>query len=176
MTQQVSLSVLLEAGQAAATGGGGGGSFVSILTVPGIASISPFPNVNVTGIYSGSFVVTNPLTTPANLLIHYIFGEALLTMDNDVYNMAMRGVALVNGVTVNSPADHDRRFQRQVAGNDRFSFTNVTAEYPHFMILAAGANVTLGIRYDWNVNVPSALHVGTVRFEQSYIAVQGVAQ
>ncbi len=152
-----------------------GGSFVNILTIPGIASVSPFPNVNVTGIYSGSFVVTNPLSVAAKLLIHFIFGEALLTMDNDIYNMAMRGVALVNGVTVNSPADHDRRFQRQIAGNDRFSFTNVTAEYPHTLTLAAAASVTLGIRYDWNVTTPSALNVGTVRFERSYIAVMGVA-
>ena len=175
MTQQVNLAVLLEAGQVAAAGGGGG-SFVSILTIPGIASISPFPNVNTTAIYSGSFVVTNPLTVPANLLIHFIFGEALITFDNQVYNMAMRGVATVNAVTVNSPSDHDRRFQRQVVGNDRFSMTNTTAEYPHFLALAAGANVTLGIQYDWSVNTPSAPASGTVRFENSYIAVMGAAQ
>ena len=155
-------------------GGGGGGSFVSILTIPGIAGISPFPAVNTPNIYGGQFVVTNPLSTPANLLIHYIFGEALLTMDNAVYNLAMRGVALVNGVTVNSPADHDRRFQRQIAGNDRFSFTNVTAEYPRSLVLPAAGSVTLRLQYDWNVTVAAA--VGTVRFEQSYIAVMGVAQ
>lgn len=156
------------------SGGGGGGSFTSILAIPGIAAISPFPAVNVTNIYGGQFVVTNPLTVPANLLIHYIFGEALITMDNAVYNYAMRGLAMVNGVTVNAPAEHDRRFQRQIAGNDRFSFTNVTAEYPHFITLAAGASVTLRLQYDWNVNVAAA--AGTVRFEQSYIAVMGVAQ
>lgn len=155
-------------------GGGGGGSFVSILTIPGIAAISPFPAVNIPNIYGGQFVVTNPLSAAANLLIHYIFGEVLLTMDNAVYNYAMRGVAKVNGITVNAPAEHDRRFQRQIAGNDRFSFTNVTAEYPHALVLAAGGNVTLRLQYDWNVNVAAA--VGTVRFEQSYIAVMGVAQ
>lgn len=155
-------------------GGGGGGSFVSILTIPGIAAISPFPAVNTPNIYGGQFVVTNPLSTPANLLIHYIFGEALLTMDNAVYNLAMRGVAQVNGSTVNAPAEHDRRFQRQIAGNDRFSFTNVTAEYPHSLVLPAAGSVTLRLQYDWNVTV--AAPVGTVRFEQSYIAVMGVAQ
>lgn len=153
----------------------GGISFVNILTIPGIAAISPFPNVNTTNIYGGQFTVTNPLLTTANLLIHFVFGEALLTMDNDVYNLAMRGTAKVNGLTANSPSDHDRRFQRQIAGNDRFSFTNVTAEYPHFMTLAAGASVTLRLQYDWNVTVASA-GTGTVRFENSYIAVQGVAQ
>ena len=156
-------------------GGGGGGSFVSILAIPGIAAISPFPAVNVTNIYGGQFVVTNPLSVAANLLIHYIFGEALLTMDNAVYNYAMRGIAMVNGVTVNAPAEHDRRFQRQIAGNDRFSFTNVTAEYPHYLVLPAGGNATLRLQYDWNVTT-AAVGVGTVRFEQSYIAVMGVAQ
>ncbi len=155
-------------------GGGGGGSFVNILAIPGIAAISPFPAVNVTNIYGGQFVVTNPLSGAANLLIHYIFGEVLLTMDNAIYNLAMRGVAMVNGVTVNAPAEHDRRFQRQIAGNDRFSFTNVTAEYPHYLVLPAGGSATLRLQYDWNVTVAAA--VGTVRFEQSYIAVMGVAQ
>lgn len=152
-------------------------SFMSVTNIAGISSISPFPAASATNIFGGQVTITNPLTVTANLLVLFTFGEVGFDFDNGVYNLAIRGVAKDGTTTVNTPGDYDRRFQRQIAGDDRFSLSYPGGQFQYTKTLAAGASATFRLQYDWDVvTAATPTTAGSLNINASTITVMGVAQ
>lgn len=148
---------------------------IQVFQTPAVGSISPFPPANVTNIYTSSTVFTNPSSTNSMLcLVTWHFGELRIDFDTGIYNLALRGKAMINGATQNNPSYYDRRWARRTVGTERWVYTTGTSIFSTTITLAPSASMTLNLNYDYEVNiVPSIPGNGEILIEPSQILTQG---
>ena len=148
---------------------------IQVFQTPAVGTISPFALANVTDIYTSSTVFTNPSSTNSMLcLVTWHFGELRIDFDTGIYNLALRGKAMINGVTQNNPSAYDRRWARKTVGTERWVYTTGTSTYSTTITLAPSASMTLNLNYDYDVNVPPSIPGnGALLIEPSQILTQG---
>ena len=145
-------------------------------TTAASTTIQPFPAVNQTNIAPTSLTIpANTTAKPITWLVTFKFGELRIDLDNGTYNLSERGNCYKNAVRLNSPADHDRRFNRQGGAGDSLQITTATKDFDYTFVQAAGsAAVIMSMDYEHDVNIaPTPANIGRLLFEPSTIVAVG---
>lgn len=152
----------------------GGAPTIQVFQTPAVGTISPFPLVNTPSIYTSTTTFTNPSATRSmQCLVTWYFGELRIDLDTGVYNLSLRGLARLNGVTMNNPSAYDRRWGHRVVGTDRWVITTATSTFAQTIVLAPSASVTINLNYDYDVNVAPPAGTGALLIEPSQIVTLG---
>jgi hypothetical protein len=148
---------------------------IQIYSPAASVTIDPLPVANQAGIAPFNVTYTNPSATRSiKLLITFKPGELRVRIPDEVQNLAVRCNCKVGGVTQNIPSDMDRRWSVSNPTGGRIEYTTATRDYVYTMTLAAGANVTLAMDFDYDVNIaPSAGNNGRFLIDPCQIVVEG---